>query len=227
MTGPHRDARTRIKICGVTNVEIAEAAIDAGADALGFVCSPSSPRAVIVEAAEQVASQLPPFVTPVGVFVISEIDSRDVDVRPDWAHGPFDTWSFPTIQLHGEANRQRVRTLSLRQRAIRAVPFDPERIKYWESLKTIDALLVDSPNPGGGEQFDHDALAQLMPSLSKPVILAGGLTPENVGEAILTVRPWGVDVSSGVESSRGVKDAGLIRAFCQAVREADAAMDAK
>ena len=94
-------------------------------------------------------------------------------------------------------------------------------MRCWNACADVDALLVDGPDPGSGQAFDHDELAALMPELTKPLILAGGLTPENVGEAIRRVRPYAVDVSSGVESAPGIKDPAKIAAFCAAVRAAD------
>src|SRR5262249_34025896 len=104
---------------------------------------------------------------------------------------------------------------------IKGMRFDPVQIRRWDQIPHVNALLIDGPAGGGGEGFDHKPLADLMRTISKPVILAGGLTAATVGEAIRTVQPYGVDVSSGVESSRGVKDATMIREFCAAVREAD------
>lgn len=111
---------------------------------------------------------------------------------------------------------------------IRAVRFRAEAVerdlRRWDAVEEVDAILVDGSAGGAGEAFDWHALAPLIRAVSKPIIIAGGLTPENVGEAIGACRPYAVDVSSGVESSPGVKDHAKIAAFCEAVRRADAAL---
>jgi phosphoribosylanthranilate isomerase len=203
--------RTRIKICGITTVEMALAAVNAGADAIGIVFAPGSPRHVLPGLAAQINKSLPPMVSGVGVFR----NPADPDVF---------NWRGEWVQLHGsEEEPQVARIAQQHRRIIKGIAFDATQIVRWDQSPHVSALLIDSSNPGGGSAFDHEALAQLMPALRTPVILAGGLTPNNVEQAIRTVRPYGVDVSSGVEMSRGVKDAGLIRAFCDAVRTADQA----
>lgn len=203
--------RTRIKICGITTVEAAQAAIEAGADAIGLVFAEDSPR--FLNDNRRIAailSWLPPFVEPVGV--VTSLHGRQRDLIE----------TFPlTAQIHGDATVQDIASLASPRLRVRAVPFDRRGIIRWDASAHVCALLIDAPTPGGGEPFDHRALAELMPDLTKPVILAGGLTPDNVGDAIRTVRPYAVDVSSGVERERGVKDPELIRAFCRAVRLTD------
>lgn len=209
--------RTRIKICGIQTVEHALVATDAGADAIGLMFVRNSPRYVreFAQAAEILAA-LPPTVTPVGVFQLSGSDNAD-----------FENWCqcAQWCQFHGEEDEALIAQAARPpQRAIRGFRFDPSggQVKRWDACDVIEALLIDGPAGGSGEGFDHAQLADMMPQISKPVILAGGLTPENVGDAIRAVRPFAVDVSSGVESSPGVKEMSLVREFCAAVREADA-----
>jgi phosphoribosylanthranilate isomerase len=206
--------RTRIKICGVTSVETARAAVEAGADAIGLVLATGSPRSIDHALAERIARSLPPFIAPVRVF-------RDAPAEDVCA------WPGQWLQLHGdedEAYLKRSRATASPRSIIRGFHFSAEAVRRWGACRHVDALLIDGPRAGSGEAFDHQALAALMPDVTRPVILAGGLTPETVGEAIRTVRPFAVDVSSGVESSPGEKDPALIEAFCQAVRRADASL---
>lgn len=213
--------RTRIKICGVKDVETALAAADAGADAVGLVFVQASPRYVEVAAAHAIATSLPPFVEPIGLFV--DEDPYDVLSIGDQV-------TINTVQLHGNETIESFATMwEDRFRVIKAIAFDAQRLRRLRGERALSAVLVDAPpkaglTGGSGDRFDWHALGRIDPAQGHPVILAGGLTPENVGEAIRIVRPYAVDVSSGVESSRGVKDVGLIKAFCDAVREADAQM---
>jgi phosphoribosylanthranilate isomerase len=205
--------RTRIKICGIQTVEHALVATDAGADAIGLMFVEKSPRYVReFEAAVDILTALPPFVTPVGVFQLTRRFNADFE---DWCQCA--DW----CQFHGDEDEQTV-ALAARppRRAIRGFRFDADQVRRWDSCGAVEALLIDGPAGGSGEGFDHAQLADMMPQISKPVILAGGLTPENVGDAIRIVRPFAVDVSSGVESTPGVKEPSLIREFCAAVREA-------
>ena len=123
------------------------------------------------------------------------------------------------MQLHGRETEEVVARAP--RPVIRGFGFDAEEVRRWEACPHVAALLIDGPAAGSGAAFDHHALAALRTELRKPVILAGGLTPENVADAIRVVRPDAVDVSSGVESSPGVKDPERIRAFCAAVRAAE------
>lgn len=209
--------RTRIKICGVRDEETLYAAAEAGADAVGFVFVKGSPRYLDPEDAFALMGALPPFMASVGVFADRTIDDfLDVEERCPTQHA----------QLHGEEDEQLVRACG--PDVIKAVRFDAATIgaelARWAEIPEVAAVLVDGPKPGSGESIDWEALADAADSVAVPLILAGGLTPENVGEAIRIVRPWGVDVSSGVERERGVKDAALIEAFCEAVRDADRAL---
>ncbi|HRP62877.1 MAG TPA: phosphoribosylanthranilate isomerase [Phycisphaerales bacterium] len=204
--------RTRIKICGIMTVDAALAAIDAGADAVGLVFAPNSPRRIDLDDAIEIVDALPPFVTPVGLFQLGK-NASNADL---------DEWWCEWCQLHGDEDEKTVAKVAESHRIIRGFPFNAAQIKRWNDCDEVAALLIDGSKGGGGTSFDHAGLARMTPEIDKPIILAGGLTPENVGDAIRAVRPFAVDVSSGVESSRGVKDAALIHKFCAAVRAADA-----
>ncbi len=206
--------RTRIKICGVRDAETALVAAECGADAVGLVFVAGSPRHVGLGAAWEIVECLPPFVASVGLFKDVGVDGY-LDARAECP--------FTTGQLHGNEDEATVSACG--PDLIKAIRFDPatidEELRRWSRVAELDAVLVDGGPGGTGEMVDWDQLAAAAGSCDHPIILAGGLTPENVGEAIRVVRPWAVDVSSGVERERGVKDAGLIRAFCEAVRDAD------
>jgi phosphoribosylanthranilate isomerase len=210
--------RTRIKICGVKDLETARAAADAGADAVGFVFHRASPRYIEPARAWEIIGGLPPFVSTVGLFVDTPLE-KFCDVEEEC---PTDL-----SQLHGNESEELVRDCG--PNIIKAVRFDADTIgaelNRWDAVDEVAAILIDGSAGGEGKSLDWGLLAVHAEGRggdSKPLILAGGLTPENVGEAIRLVRPWGVDVSSGVERSRGEKDAGLIAAFCDAVQRADA-----
>ncbi len=208
-----RQRRTRIKICGITSPEAARAAARAGADAIGLVFAPASPRFLEPDHARRIAECLPPFVTVVRVY--------DAIPSPDPALAAGRPW----CQLHGAVDAAALGELARTRRIVRGFPFEPGAVDRWDAESAVDALLIDGSPGGEGASFDHAALAAMMDRITKPVILAGGLNPENVGAAIRTVRPFAVDVSSGVESAPGRKDPELVHAFCAAVREADAATD--
>ncbi len=212
-------ARTRIKICGIRDEESAFAAADSGADAIGLVFYPQSPRYIEPDDAWQLVGMLPPFVSSVGLFVNADLD-RFMMIEEEC---PTDM-----SQLHGHEPEELVKQCG--PNVIKAVRFDAKTIAdeldRWDRVDEVDAILVDGSAGGQGTSFDWSALAAARERLSKPLILAGGLTPENVGDAIRTVRPFAVDVSSGVESSPGVKEVDLIEAFCRAVRRADSELDA-
>jgi phosphoribosylanthranilate isomerase len=199
----------RIKICGVTRLEDALLAARLGADALGFNFWPGSKRHVTPAAARQIISRLPPFVTPVGVFVNqSEGEMRAVAAET----------GIQVFQLHGDEPPELCSRLPLP--VVKAIPVDQvatlSRLLSYE----VQAFLLDTPSRGyggTGRPFDW-SLAEGVSEVA-PVILAGGLTPENVADAIRAVRPWAVDVASGVESSPGVKDAERMSRFFTAVRE--------
>lgn len=221
-------ARTRIKICGIRTQAAALAAADAGADAIGLVFVPGSPRQISVEEAQSILETLPAMVEPVALFANESPDkilaiARQLNLR--------------TVQLHGQESAEEVRAIAP-LRVIKAVAFDAasyvQTLTHWRSsTANVAAMLVDSPPPatsvitgGHGQVFDWNALAKVqthqLPIDALHLMLAGGLTPENVAQAIHTVRPFAVDVSSGVESRKGVKDIDRIHAFCHAVHAADA-----
>lgn len=204
-------ARTRIKICGITDVQSAEAAVEAGADAIGLVFAKGSPRRIDFDTAIEITDVLPPFVTAVGVFQLANAADAELD-----------EWWGEWVQLHGSEDEALVEKIAESHKVIRGFRFSKESIMQWNRCSCIEAMLIDGSAGGGGETFDHAQLARLTGRLDVPIILAGGLTPENVGDAIRTVRPFAVDVSSSVEKEPGVKDPNRIRAFCKAVRQADA-----
>lgn len=209
--------RTRIKICGIRDPETALYAADCGADAIGLVFARHSPRFITPERAWEITSYLPPFVSSVGLFV----NAKPQDVLAAREECPFDF-----VQLHGEESEQAVRECA--PMVIKAIRFDPATIEAelhrWSQVAEIEAILIDGSAGGEGQTLDWQALAAVQQASDHPIILAGGLTPDNVGEAIRLIQPWAVDVSSGVESARGVKDPELIAEFCRAVRDADAAV---
>ena len=217
-------ARTRVKICGMTRLGDALAAADAGADAIGFVFWPGTPRVVAAEQARAIAAALPPFVSVVGLFV----DPAPEHVRATLAVVPLDI-----LQFHGNEapdlcrafGRPYVKAVAVGERAAAA-----DLVEYAARYPDASALLFDAPPSGGlpggtGRTFDWEALPRGLP---RPLVLSGGLTSGNVGAAIRRVRPWAVDVSSGVEATgpdgkpvKGIKDPERIRAFIEEVRDAD------
>lgn len=194
-------------------------AAECGADAIGLVFVRSSPRFIEPAEAWDIASYLPAFVSSVGLFV---------NASPKDYHAAKELCPFDYGQLHGQESEPTVRECG--PMVIKAIRFDPSTIEAelhrWNRFGEIDAVLVDGSAGGEGATIDWPRLAAAAESSEHPLILAGGLTPDNVGEAIAIVRPWAVDVSSGVESIRGLKDPRLIAAFCDAVRAADADLEA-
>jgi len=211
-------ARTRIKFCGITSESDAFAACEAGADAIGFVFEKSSKRYVDPEKAWDYACAIPPFVARVGLVVDQTLDAYDA-VR--------EAFPFDLGQLHGDESEEVARACG--PDLIKAIRFDEStierEIKRWNTVHQLDALLIDGSTGGKGEAFDWSKLSTHAAACDHPIFLAGGLTPENVGEAIRTVRPYAVDVSTGVEDSPGVKSASKMRALVEAVRGADAEND--
>ena len=201
---------TRIKICGLTRVEDAVAAARLGADAIGLVFYPSSPRYVSLERARAIVAALPPFVTVVGLFV----DADRQTVEQTLASCPIDL-----LQFHGEEAPAYCRSFA--RPYLKAVRMRPGMALVDIADHHADArgLLVDAwveDVPGGsGQTFDWSLLPSALPV---PLILSGGLDPANVTGAVRTVRPAAVDVSSGVESAKGIKDAGLMAAFISGVK---------
>ena len=220
-------SRTKIKICGIKEPTHALAAVAAGADAIGLVFVEQSPRCVTPDQAKAVADALPDGAVSVGLFA---------DHPGQAMKQIMDDVGLTIAQLHGHESIDEIDALA-GYPVWKALPFnvDFQHIaSTWDHAPRVDALLVDTPPPGGatggltggsGIAFDWASLAKIKHHLAKPIILAGGLTPDNVGDAIRTIRPYGVDVSSGVESSRGVKDLGLIKAFCEAVHQADSELN--
>jgi phosphoribosylanthranilate isomerase len=202
----------KVKICGITRAEDALVAVDAGADALGFMFYASSPRCVTREAAAPIIHQLPPFVAKVGVFVNPTVE----EVRQAIADCGLDT-----LQFHGEELPEFCRQFGLKVlKAFRVQ--GPETLKVLSDYSQMTWLLdsfVAGTRGGTGNTFNWDIAAQAVKSGGR-VILAGGLTPENVAEAVRKVHPYGLDVSSGVESAPGRKDAAKVRAFITAAKGA-------
>jgi phosphoribosylanthranilate isomerase len=210
-TAEPSESRTRIKICGISTEETALAAVEAGADYIGFVFAEGSPRRITAPRALEIAAILPEHVEPVGVFRLGDTDEPDLQ-----------GWTGAWCQLHGDETERTIGAIEGR-RLIRGFSFDEGAVRRWDRCADLDLLLVDGPAAGSGASFDHRRLGDIASELDHPIVLAGGLTPENVGHAIDLVRPYAVDVSSGVESAPGVKDVALIREFCGAVRESDQA----
>ena len=205
-------ARTRIKICGLTREADVDDAIDAGADALGFVLYPKSPRAVSLDRAVELAARLPPFVTPVLLFV---------NASPSEVQRATDALPQALLQFHGDETPGQCQAAGRPfLRAARMAPgFD--LLDFAARFQAAQALLLDAHVEGyggGGKAFDWSLIPRNVPA---PVVLSGGLNPANVTDGVLHVRPWAVDVSSGVEQAKGVKNAALMRRFCKAVRDAD------
>ncbi|WP_136513406.1 phosphoribosylanthranilate isomerase [Geomonas edaphica] len=197
---------TKVKICGITSVDDALMAVDAGADALGFVFFEKSPRYVTPEAAAGIIAKLPPLVQVVGLFV-----NADLDVVNRTA----DRCGLDIVQLHGEESPEFCRLV--RRRVMKAF-----RVRGPESLVPLPefhvaAYLLDAYSPnahgGTGEVFDWECA--IAAKEHGPIVLAGGLTPDNIAAAVTQVRPYGVDVSSGVEASPGLKDPDKVRRFIQ------------
>ncbi len=220
---------TWVKICGMTNLEDALVAVEAGADALGFVFYESSPRNVSVETAREIVNKLPEGVEKVGVFVTESVTKMDeVSDRV----GLSAVQMYPALSGSGELsddvlpNRCRRTFVAIPNGSITS----GDRFSLFlsqEVLNRVTALVIDSGNsqrPGGtGEPFDWRGATDSVRAVSEviPIVVAGGLTAKNVSEAISILKPWGVDVASGVEIRPGKKDPEKVRAFVKAVREAD------
>jgi len=213
--------RTRVKICGITRVEDAIAAAHAGADAIGLVFWSGTPRCVSLDQARAIADAAPAFVTIVGLFV---------DPAADAVRAVLNAVPLDLLQFHG--NEPADFCASFGRPYIKSVPVKPgvDLLQYAARYGDAHGLIFDAFEPGGlpggtGKTFDWDALPD---ALARPLILSGGLTPQNVGAAIRTARPWAVDVSSGVETTgedgrprKGIKSAAKIAAFIREVRNAD------
>lgn len=210
-------SRTRIKICGVTRIEDALCAASAGADAIGLIFYPPSPRAVTIEQATSISDVLPPFVSTVALFVnasVQEVEDVIRHLRPS------------ILQFHGDEDAAFCTQFGVPFiKAIRVgeTMRPADLLEYADEFKAARAVLLDTLAQGlyggSGESFDW----KLIPTeMRRRVLLSGGLHPENVSGAIHLIRPWALDVSSGVEASKGVKDHAKIHKFIEEVRNADA-----
>lgn len=204
---------TRIKICGITRIEDGLAAAQAGADAIGLVFYGKSPRNVAFARARAIADALPPFVTTVALFVdptVAEVEAAIQAVQPD------------LLQFHGDESPEFCRGFN--RPYLKAVRVRPglDLLQYAARFAQARGLLLDAfvegEAGGTGRRFDWGLIPKELP---KPVVLAGGLEPANVAEAVRAVRPWAVDVSSGVEAAKGIKDAAKIAAFVNEVKRVD------
>jgi len=204
--------KTRIKICGLTREKDVDAAVAAGTDAIGFVFYPASPRYVTAQRAAELARRIPPFVEVVGLFV---------NEAPTVVRAVCDTVPLSLLQFHGDEDVACCRQFS--RPYLRAARVRPglDLVEFAGSFPDARGLLLDAfveGYGGGGHVFDWTLIP---PDLTSFLVLSGGLTATNVGEAIQRVRPVAVDVSSGVETGKGIKDHSKIAAFVAAVRKAD------
>lgn len=206
--------RTRIKICGITRPEDARAAAESGADAIGLVFYAPSPRNVGVEQARAIIAALPPFMTVVGLFVDPAQDQVESVLR----HCP-----LGLLQFHGDEAPDFCAGFGLPYIKAARVSADADLVQYLSPYHSAQGWLLDAYHDrlygGTGESFDWKLIPR---QLARPVILSGGLTPDNVAAAVRQVRPWAVDVSSGVEASKGIKDAAKIAAFIAGVKNENA-----
>lgn len=216
---------TWIKICGITNLEDARVAVDAGADAVGFVFYEQSPRRVEVETAREMVAQLPPEIEKVGVFV-NQDEHAILDVAG--------VTGITAVQLHGDNQDPNLAEVIVQHEprlkvlvGIAMCRTQPEtQAKLWNP-ENLHAFLLDSGNStkygGTGRTFDWEGCKQSIEAIARlgRVIVAGGLNPENVPDALKVLHPWGVDVASGVEAQPGKKDPAKVRAFVAAVRQAE------
>lgn len=204
--------RTRVKICGITSEADALSAVRAGCDAIGLVFYKPSPRNVIIEQARRIISSLPPFVCAVGLFV----DASEQEIRDVMSQVHLDL-----LQFHGEETPEACGRYDVPYIKAVRIREGTNLLQYAADYGDARALLLDTYKEGAaggtGEVFDWDLIPDALP---KPVILAGGLNPDNVADAIRRVRPYAVDVSGGVEKSKGIKDAAKIAAFMQGVQDA-------
>lgn len=205
--------RTRVKICGITRLEDARHAAAMGADAIGLMMHPSSSRALSLDQAIEIRRSLPPFVTATAVFL---------DDSEDWIAQVLHQVRPDCLQFHGSESAEFCASWGLPY--LKAIPMgsieDP--LRYAGRFATAQGFLFDSNAAGrlggSGDTFDW---SKIPTSFDHPVVLAGGMNPSNVAEAITRIKPWGVDVSSGVEDSKGIKNAGLVERFIEEVRRGD------
>lgn len=209
--------RTRIKICGLTRRADLQVAIDAGADAIGLVFYPPSPRYVDLPTAAELARAVPPFVSVVGLFVNAD---------PAVVHATLAAVPVHLLQFHGDEDEAYCRQFGrpyLKAARVKPGMRPEDLLQYAAAFPSAQGILLDAfveGYGGGGKVFDWSLVP---PELGAPLVLSGGLDATNVEAAVRRVRPDAVDVSSGVEAAKGVKDADKIRAFVAAVRAADAA----
>jgi phosphoribosylanthranilate isomerase len=213
MAGPgHNGAvngRVRVKICGITRAEDALVAERAGADAIGMIFAERSRRRVDLGAAADIVADLGPFVTRVGVFVDAPLDAVRAAVK---------RLKLGAVQLHGNEPAAYAAALRGEVMVVRAMPFEPDLTPASVDAYPADAFLLDAPTPGSGRPF---AWSDAEAWLGHPrLVLAGGLDPTTVAAGVRALRPYAVDVASGVESEPGIKDAERVQAFVRAVREA-------
>ncbi|MGB4064655.1 MAG: phosphoribosylanthranilate isomerase [Azonexus sp.] len=204
--------KTRIKICGLTREEDVDAAVSAGADAIGFVFFPPSPRYIAPQRAAELAKRIPPFVDVVGLFV---------NEAPEVVRATCEALPINVLQFHGDEDAAYCRQFA--RPYLRAARVRPglDLVEFAGSFPDARGLLLDAfveGYGGGGHVFDWTLIPPNLPSY---LVLSGGLAADNVGDAVRRVRPVAVDVSSGVEASKGIKDHSKIAAFVAAVRKAD------
>ena len=211
--------RTRVKICGITRIQDIKSVVDAGADAIGFVFFPPSPRSVSVELAQELVKHVPAYVQTVGLFVNASSDEILEVLK---------TVSLDVIQFHGDETPEQCQKIAklTGRRWYKAIQVKPDldvisTIKQYQQVGA-SAMLLDAWHPelkgGTGHSFDWSQF----PQLDIPLILAGGLKPENIENAIKTTKAYAVDVSGGVESAKGIKDQQLIEQFMQGVHRGSA-----
>ncbi len=205
-------SRTRIKICGITREADLDAAVDAGADALGFVFYPPSPRYLDLRRAAELVARVPPFVARVGLFV-----NPDIGVLADTLAAV----DLDLIQFHGDESPAFCERLGRPYLKVARMRPGIDLLEFAGAYSSARGLMLDTyvdAFGGTGQGFDWSLVPKQLPL---PVVVAGGLTADNVGAAIRQIHPFGVDVSSGVEAAKGIKDAAKIAAFVAAVNNAD------
>ena len=204
--------RTRTKICGITRLEDAKASVRAGCDALGFVFYKESPRYIALDAFKVIVKELPPFVTKTGLFVNADPAEIEEAIQSGFVN---------VLQFHGDETPDFCRQFNFPYIKAVAVSSSVDLIQYAKDFHDAEALLLDAYHEhlkgGTGQTFDWNLIPQ---SLSKPIVLAGGLHVDNVKEAIKKVKPYAVDVSGGVEESKGIKNSLKIQAFIKETQDA-------
>ncbi len=204
---PAGGTRPLVKICGVRTESDLTVCAACDVNAVGLVFAPGSPRELSPAEAIALYAGMPSTLEAIALFVDPQMELLEV-------------WPGEWIQLHGEETPERVTTIAAEtgHRIVKAIPFDPDACRMWDDHPDVEILLVDGPRGGSGKPFDHGRLADVLPRLKTPVVIAGGLDPDTVADVVRDHQPFGVDVSSGVESKRGIKDHDRIRAFVAAAR---------